>query len=145
MAAVGPWAEFEREAYRSLNAWLEPLIRAGLGAPLLTPLGAIVLEVKGRKSGRIHSVPLLAWTVPGAAVVSTFRGPQSHWVRNLQANPECSWVVAGTTHAGAATVFTAGSWPEAPGLPATLAGCVAGWRPWVESGWAVAVLQDDPA
>jgi deazaflavin-dependent oxidoreductase (nitroreductase family) len=145
MAASGPWAEFEREAYRTLNAWLEPWIRAGLGAPVLTPFGAIVLEVKGRKSGRLHSVPLLACTVPGAAAVSTFRGRRSQWVRNLLANPGCSWVVAGTTHHGVATVFAPDSWPDTTALPAPLASRVAAWRPLVDAGWAVVVLREDGA
>lgn len=142
MATMGPWAEFEREAYRTLNAWLEPLVRAGLGAPVLIPFGTIVLEVKGRKSGRIHSVPLLAYTVAGATAVSTFRGRQSQWVRNLRASPRCSWVIAGATHQGIATVFAPDEWPETSGLPVSLADCVPAWRPLVESGWAVAVLQD---
>ena len=45
-------AGFERlqaDFFRGLNQFVEPLVRAGLGAPVLFPAGAIVVETLGRK------------------------------------------------------------------------------------------------
>lgn len=142
--AAATSADLEREAYRQVNAWLEPLIRTGLGAPVLTPLGAIVLEVTGRKSGHVHAVPLLAWAMPGATVISTFRGHRSQWVRNLHADPRCAWFVGRVRKQGVATVFAPGAWPDSPVLPALLERCLPAWRALVDSGWAVVVLRESP-
>ncbi len=67
-----------------LNELLLPLIRAGVAAPLLTVPGFVVLEVAGRRSGRVYSVPLLGWALAGYVVVSTVRA-ESAWVKNLDA------------------------------------------------------------
>ena len=46
--------------FRTLNAYLEPLIRAGVGSPRLSPVGGVIVETIGRKSGRLYQVPVLA-------------------------------------------------------------------------------------
>ena len=65
-----------------LNRVVMPLIRAGIGAPLLTPIGLVVMEVEGRRSGRLYSVPLIAWALFDHVVVSTVRR-DSAWLKNL--------------------------------------------------------------
>jgi hypothetical protein len=67
-----------------LNALVLPLIQAGVGAPLFTPLGLVVLEVAGRRSGRVYRIPLLAAALFNTVAVSTVR-TDSGWVKNLRA------------------------------------------------------------
>jgi deazaflavin-dependent oxidoreductase (nitroreductase family) len=84
----------EAEFFRGLNQIVEPLIRAGLGAPVLFPAGAIVVETQGRKSGRRTNVPLMAALVGDLVVVSTVRR-RSNWVKNLAAHPEIRYWLGG--------------------------------------------------
>ncbi|HMQ52508.1 MAG TPA: nitroreductase/quinone reductase family protein [Anaerolineae bacterium] len=77
---------FEREFFRTINKYLEPLARAGLGSPGVVPIGAIVLETKGRKSGTLYRTPLIATEFIDVLLVSTGR-KQSQWIRNLAATP----------------------------------------------------------
>lgn len=77
----------EKKFFRTLNRYLEPLIRAGVGAPRLTPVGAIVMETKGRKSGRTYNVPVLASEWSNLLLVSTVR-EGSQWLKNLAATPQ---------------------------------------------------------
>ena len=63
----------ETEFFRGLNQFVEPMVRAGLGAPVLFPAGAIVIEINGRKTGRVSKVPLIAALVGELVVVGTVR------------------------------------------------------------------------
>ncbi len=77
----------EAAFFHGLNQFVEPLVRAGVGGPLLLPAGAIVIETKGRTSGRRVNVPLMAAMVGDLILVSTIRR-RSSWLKNLAANPE---------------------------------------------------------
>ena len=46
---------------------------------------AAVLEVRGRASGKPRSVPVVVTTVNGARYLVSMLGPQSDWVRNVEA------------------------------------------------------------
>lgn len=85
----------ETTLFRRLNALIEPTVRAGWLSPGITPTGLILLETKGRRSGRPHSVPLLATLVLDYAVVSTVRGDRSQWLRNLAATPDARYWLGG--------------------------------------------------
>ena len=90
-------AGFERlqsDFFRGLNQFVEPLVRAGLGAPVLFPAGAIVVETLGRKSGRRLNVPLVAALVGDLVVVSTVRR-RSNWLRNLSEHPNVRYWLGG--------------------------------------------------
>jgi hypothetical protein len=67
-----------------LNEIVVPMVKLGVGAPWLTPLGLIVLQVAGRRTGRLYTLPLLAAAVVDLVVVSTVRGDAA-WVKNLRA------------------------------------------------------------
>ncbi|MGH9764519.1 MAG: nitroreductase/quinone reductase family protein [Blastocatellia bacterium] len=82
------------EFFRGLNQLMEPLIRAGLGAPLFSPVGAIVVETRGRRTGRPLNIPLLGMVFGDMVVVSTVRSG-SEWVKNLAANPEVRYWLRG--------------------------------------------------
>ena len=67
-----------------LNEAITPLVKAGVAAPLLNPFGLVVLEIPGRKSGRLYTLPLACWSFHNTVVVSTVR-TGSQWIRNLAA------------------------------------------------------------
>ena len=67
-----PAAE-EAAFFRSLNAIVEPIAKQGWLSTGFLPVGLITLEIPGRKSGRITSVPLLAARVGDLLLVSTLR------------------------------------------------------------------------
>lgn len=97
----------EAEFFRGLNQFVEPLVRAGLGAPMLFPAGAIVIETKGRKSGRRSNVPLMAALVGDLIVVTTVRR-RSNWVKNLAAHPEVRYWLGGRAREGTAFAIVPG-------------------------------------
>ena len=55
---------------------------SGLGLP---PKFQAVLEVKGRKSGRIRSNPIVITTVASQRYLVSMLGPGSDWVKNVEA------------------------------------------------------------
>ena len=55
---------------------------SGLGMP---PKFQAVLEVAGRKSGRIRSNPVVIPTVDGKRYLVSMLGPESDWVKNIEA------------------------------------------------------------
>ncbi len=81
------FAKLEKNFFRTLNQYVEPVIRAGVGSPGLVPVGVVVLETKGRKSGRIYKTPLVASGLADLLIVSTIR-PNSQWVKNLAVTPQ---------------------------------------------------------
>lgn len=93
----------EKDLYRTLNRFVKPLVKAGLGSPLPVGLGAVVLESTGRKSGLPREVPLLGLRVGDRVVVSTVRG-DSQWVKNLEADDDASVWYCGKKHATKASV-----------------------------------------
>jgi len=131
----------ELEFFRFLNRWLEPQIRAGLGSPRLVPGGLIVLETRGRKTGRLARVPLVATRIQGYVLVGTFRGARSQWTRNLAAHPETRFWMGGRPRSTVATLLTASRRPRPlPKLPALLRLVVAFLVPYTRAGWTFAVL-----
>src|ERR671914_553801 len=91
-------ARLEAEFFRGLNTLVEPLVRAGVGSPVLWPVGAIVLEATGRGTGRKLNTPLLATRVGELLVVSTLRR-RSQWIKNISANAEVRYWLAGRPRA----------------------------------------------
>ena len=84
---MAPVGSIERDFFRALNRVVDPMVRAGVGSPRIVPGGLIVLETRGRKSGRKVRTPLVATRLLGHVVVATFRGERSNWVLNLVADP----------------------------------------------------------
>lgn len=84
----------QAEYFRMLNQFVEPVVRAGFFAPGLFPVGGIVIETRGRKTGLPSSVPLLAAMFGDLVVVSTVRR-SSNWLRNLSLQPEVRYWLQG--------------------------------------------------
>ena len=55
---------------------------SGLGLP---PHIQAVLEVRGRASGRTRTLPVVIATVDGGSYLVSMLGPQSEWVKNVEA------------------------------------------------------------
>jgi len=108
---LGGLDRLEADFFRGLNQFVEPLVRAGLGAPMLFNAGAIVVETQGRKSGRRSNVPLMAALVGDLVVVSTVRR-RSNWLKNLSAHPEVRYWLGGRKREG--TAFAIGPGIETP-------------------------------
>lgn len=131
----------EVEFFRFVNRWVEPQIRAGLGSPRLVPGGLIVLEARGRKTGRLSRTPLVATRIQGHLLVGTFRGRRSEWAKNLQASPETRYWLGGKPHATRAYVIASSRTPQPlPKLPPLLRAVTALLVPYTLAGWTFAVL-----
>lgn len=66
-----------------------PLIRAGLGPWLGSPIGGwlLVIRVRGRKTGLMHAIPLSYRIDEGCAWVMAGFGPGTQWYRNVLVDP----------------------------------------------------------
>ncbi len=131
----------ETEFFRMLNRYVEPRIRAGCASPRLVPGGLVVVEIKGRKSGRVTRVPLAAARFQGHILVSTFRGRRSQWMKNLAANPEIRFWLRGRPVRATAFVISPGRRVRSPRrLPPLLRWIASFLVPYTYAGWAFAIL-----
>ena len=89
--------------FRTMNRFVTPLAKAGLGSPLPIGLGAVVLESTGRKSGEVREVPVLGLRIGDRVVVSTVRR-SSQWLKNLEADDEAAVWYCGKRRRAKATV-----------------------------------------
>lgn len=127
-----------------INRLVEPHIRAGWASPRLVPGGLIVLETRGRTTGRRSRVPLAAVRVDDHVVVSTFRGERSQWMKNVAADPNVRYWVGGRARNGTAHVL--GAQCSDNGAPSSVRRSPAvRWLirllvPYTYAGWAFAVL-----
>jgi len=135
-------ASAEAEFFRTLNAILEPAVRAGCASPGLVPTGLIVLETTGAKSGQPRRVPLLATVFDGCVFIATVRGPRSLWIRNLAAEPRARCWIAGREHRGRARIFAPGAaLPPTDDLPPFARAAAEGLLPPATLfGWTFAVI-----
>jgi len=134
----------EAEFFRVLNRIVEPRVRAGWGSPRLAPGGLVVLETKGRRTGRRSRVPLAAMQLRDHVVVTTFRGARSQWVKNAQANPEVRYWVRGRPRKARAVVLSPnGQDPDLRSLPAPLRLLARFLQPYTCAGWAFALLMPE--
>jgi deazaflavin-dependent oxidoreductase (nitroreductase family) len=138
------WSNLEKAVFDSVNSFVEPLVRAGFGSPTcFFSFGAVLVEVVGRKSGRLISVPLMAIVLGDNLIIGTTRGGQSQWIRNLAANPEVRYWTGGRPRRAHAFVFRkAGESPDGfEGQPLSIRQIASLIVPWVhDSSLAFAIL-----
>jgi hypothetical protein len=141
-SACPSWtARAEGNFFRALNALVVPLVKAGAGAPGPWPCGMIVIETAGATTGHGRRVPLLATMVDGCALVSTWRGDRSRWVRDLEARPRVSYWLGGLERRGHARVFGPGTCPPSTdGLPLLARMAAQALWPATLLGWTFAVI-----
>ncbi len=131
----------EVEFFRQLNRVVEPMVRAGVGSPRIVPNGFIVLETRGRKSGRLRRSPLAATRIGRHVLVGTFRGDRSQWFRNLAAQPRTRFWLGGKARDTRAFVMHRDKRFRVPkSLPVPMRGIVRILAPYTKKGWAFAVL-----
>ena len=138
-------AAAEAELLRTLNAIVEPAVRAGCGSPGLMPTGLIVLETTGAKSGQPRRTPVLATILDGCVFVGTVRGERSLWMNNLRAEPRARCWVAGRPSTGRARIFAPGEPPPATSdlPPLARSAADAFLAPATSFGWTFAVIALD--
>jgi deazaflavin-dependent oxidoreductase (nitroreductase family) len=118
--------KFERNFFRNLNRVVEPAVRKGALSPRYAPVGLIVLESIGFKSGAVRSTPLLATRIGTYTFVSTVRGKKSFWVKNLQKNPDIRFHMGGRVKEARSFVFASDNdLPKVGSLPPLIAAIAA--------------------
>jgi len=130
----------EAAAFRFLNRFAEPAIRSGVAFPPFAPGGLVVLETRGRASGRTYRVPLAALRLGCHVLVSTVRGRRSQWPRNLAADRAPRLWLHGRARSIHARVFALGVRASRRPLPRELRWLPAVLGPYTKVGWAFAVL-----
>jgi len=103
MADADSKPSVEQTLFRSLNRFVKPLVKAGLGSPLPIGLGAVVLETTGRVTGKPREVPLVGLRFGDRVIVSTVRA-DSQWVKNVEANDAAAVWYCGKRHEATANV-----------------------------------------
>ena len=132
----------ERDLFRKLNGVLEPLIRKGMGSPVFMPVGTIVIETKGFKSGQTRRTPLMTLRIGPYWLLSTVRGDRSFWVKNLEKQPSVHYFFAGLKRKATATVFTTeNASNNQDSLSDTEKLISTALHPYLQAGWAFALLK----
>jgi len=98
----------EFSLFSALNRLVEPGVRAGFGYLWIFPVGLIVLETTGRKTGLPRRVPLLAAIILGHVVASTVRVERSQWLRNALEDPDVRYWLRGQELRARAIVVMSG-------------------------------------
>lgn len=131
----------EVDFFRTLNRVVEPLVRAGVGSPRIVPSGFVVLETRGRKTGRLRRTPLAATRIGDHVIVATVRGGRSQWVRNLAVQRTTRYWIGGRPREARAFVMFEGKRFRVPrSLPKSLQAVVRFLSAYTRFGWAFAVL-----
>ncbi len=117
MLGCSTFQSVEKTVFRTVNRFLEPTIRVGIGSPWLVPVGAVVMETTGRKSGRTYNIPVVASEYRGFLVASTVRG-SSQWMKNVAAVPDIGVWLRGKRRACTAYVIADGEVSQS--LPADM-------------------------
>lgn len=134
--------ELETQFFLTLNSFVEPWVRAGVGSPGIIPTGLVVLETTGRRSGTARKTPLAATLVEGHLLVSTVRGDRSQWVRNAIADPDVRYWLHGRERKGRAMVQSTEASIDPATLPPLLKHLSTGpMAAAVAIGWAFAVIK----
>lgn len=135
-------ANLEKNLFRTLNKYVEPAVRKGVLSPACAPLGLIVLESTGFKSGAKKNTPLMASRLGRYTFVSTFRGDRSFWVKNLQKDPNIRFHRGGKISEATSYVVTQDSGSNAlENLPRTIAATIRKFAALSPDNWAFAVLE----
>jgi len=94
--------------FRVANRYLAlPMLRAGLGVIMSTPLtgSLMILRTRGRKTGLLRETPLGYAILDGSVWCCAGFGVQTQWYRNILADPHVEVVLAnGSAFAGTAEV-----------------------------------------
>ena len=85
---------FPRTVARTNRYWVNPVARRLAGK--LPPF--ILIRHVGRSSGKEYETPVWAFRQPDGFLIVLTYGPDTDWLRNLQAAGSCEGVYGGTTY-----------------------------------------------
>lgn len=96
-------AGVQRVAFGALNRVVAPLARSGVAS--LAPIGPalVMVDVLGRRSQQVRSVPLLAFRLGATVLVGTVRS-NSQWLSNLDAARGFAMWLGGARRAATADI-----------------------------------------
>lgn len=104
-------------AFLALNRCIAvPLLRAGLGPLIATPLSGslMLLRTRGRRSGRWRDAPLGYVILDGNVYCCAGFGRPTHWLRNIEADPRVELLLpAGAVSGLAEEVTDSAEWASA--------------------------------
>jgi deazaflavin-dependent oxidoreductase (nitroreductase family) len=98
-----------RRSFLTVNRYVAgPLLRAGFGPLLSTPLAGslMLLRTRGRRSGAWREAPLGYVIRDGSVYCCAGFGPTTHWLRNAAADPRVEVLLPGRSLTGIAEVVT---------------------------------------
>ena len=104
------------EVLAPLNKALAPALRLGFANPFPLSTGIVLLEVTGRKTGKVRTLPLVCTDYGRMLSVSTVRS-NSQWILNLAANPRATIWLRGRERTVLAAVFRNGERLDQSSLP----------------------------
>ncbi len=131
----------EKKFFRLLNSVVAPAVRRGIGSPVFSPAGLILLETTGFKTGKVRRTPLLAVRIGRYVMVSTVRGDRSFWVKNLEKKKKVRYFLGGRAREAEAFVLSPRKKFRKSGkLPALVTAVVEQLTPLTDLGWAFVVL-----
>lgn len=98
----------DQKFFNALNGKIIPLIKTGLVSPGRLPAGLVLLETRGRISGKQFDVPVVSVALGNYLLVGTVR-KRSQWLRNLVANGHVDVWLQGSQREAKVLGFPVGS------------------------------------
>lgn len=100
-----PMQQLEKQVFDRLNSLVVPLLMEGIGSSNIPPASLVVLESTGHKSGKTRKTPMWSLKLGRCRLVGTARGKRSFWVKNLYAQGDTRYFIAGEQVAASAIVL----------------------------------------
>lgn len=104
-----PYLPAMHDGFNGINKYFSvPALKAGLGKYISNPLTGylMILRTRGRRSGEMRAAPL-GYTIVGDAVYAMAGfGRQTHWLKNIQAEPRVEVILPGRSFSGIAEEVT---------------------------------------
>lgn len=133
--------DIQRSLFNTLNRRVIPLIKKGCATPRNGLSGLVLLETRGRVSGKSYEVPVAAAAVGDYILVGTVRS-KSQWMKNLDASDRVDLWIGGERKQATVNGFLADK-PSGldvrslPFVPARLAACLHGVTRRVGASFAI--------
>ncbi len=103
------WLPAIHDAFNYVNRYLSvPALRMGLGRYMSNPMTGylMILRTRGRNSGQWRDAPLGYVVVGDAVYCMAGFGRQTHWLRNIEADPRVEVILPGRSFSGIAEEVT---------------------------------------
>ena len=104
-----PYLPALHDGFNAMNKYVSvPALKAGLGRYMSNPLTGylMILRTRGRKSGQMRDAPLGYAIVGDAVYCMAGFGRQTHWFKNIQADPKVEVILPARSFSGIAEEVT---------------------------------------